>query len=141
MEVHEIMTQAVKTVDVNASVAEAADLMGTYNIGALPVCDDNRLVGMITDRDILLRCVRVGKPPTAMKAVEVMTRDPVLVAPDEPIEEAARKMGANGFRRLPVVENGNLVGILSADDIARRSTDALVASMARQIASHAVAAV
>ena len=141
MQVHEMMTQAVKSIGTEATVQEAADVMGSFNIGALPVCQDNHLVGMVTDRDILLRCVRLGRVPSSMSVVEVMTRDAIAIEPDRPIEEAAQKLGEHGFRRLPVVENGRLVGILSADDIARTSSDRIIADMARQIASQVHATV
>jgi CBS domain-containing protein len=141
MQVHEMMTQGVKSIGPNNTAQEAAEMMATFNVGALPVCEGNQLVGMVTDRDILVRCISSHRAPAATKVADVMSREPIWIRPAETAEEAVRKLGAHGFRRLPVMENGHLVGMLSSDDIARRGADPTVAEMARQIAAHVHAAV
>lgn len=141
MQVHEMMTQGVKSIGPEDTVQEAAEIMAQFNVGALPVCEENRLVGMLTDRDILVRCITLHRAPPETKVAETMSPDPISIGPAETAEEAARKLGTHGIRRLPVMDSGRLVGILSADDIARRGSDPIVAGMARQIAAQARAAV
>jgi CBS domain-containing protein len=122
------------------TVLEAATIMANSNIGALPVLSGSILVGIVTDRDLLLGCVSLGRAPSEVLVGEVMTPAPITIAPDQTIEEAARKLGFNGFRRLPVVEGGELVGVLTADDIARYADSETTASMVREIASQDYAA-
>ena len=102
------------------SVARAARLLYRNNVGALPVCAaDGRLRGVVTDRDIVLRCVAAEINPAETLVREVMSRNLVTVSPDEDVREACRLMAEGQVRRLPVVERGKLVGILSLADLAR----------------------
>ena len=98
----------------------AARLMRMRGIGALPVCeDDGTLAGMLTDRDIVVRCVSSGDDPGAVTVRSIMSRDPVTVEAGADIRRAMETMRAAQVRRLPVTEGGKLAGILSIDDIAR----------------------
>ena len=142
MLVREIMTEDVKTVNVGTTVQEAIEMMGEFNIGVLPVCDHGQLAGILTDRDVVVRCFLERKSPTDTRVEDVMTAEAITIRPDYTVEAAAQRLGYHGFRRLPVVEeNGRLVGMLAADDIARQSADSVVAMMARRIASQVRAAV
>jgi CBS domain-containing protein len=117
MKVRDLMTTNVTAANINSSVTEIAKNMKDLNVGAIPVCDNsNNVVGIVTDRDIVLRNVADGGNKT--KAQDVMSGHVVSVAPDTHAHEAARIMAENQIRRLPVVENGKLVGILSIGDFA-----------------------
>ncbi|GAJ59591.1 hypothetical protein B23_2816 [Geobacillus thermoleovorans B23] len=96
---------------------EAAVKMRDFNVGAIPIVDDGRLVGMITDRDIVVRGM-AEKRPGSTAVTEVMSRDLVTLSPDDSVQKAADMMARHQIRRLPVVENGRLVGIISLGDLA-----------------------
>lgn len=118
MKVKELMTTNVMTVSKNSSVKETANYMKSLNVGSVPVCDDNnKIVGMVTDRDIVLRNVTEGSSPNS-SIDNVMTQNVTTVTPDTDVHEAARLMSEKQIRRLPVVENGNIIGILSIGDLA-----------------------
>lgn len=120
MKVFDIMSEHIITVGINEPVTAAARLLKQYNIGAVPVCDDNgRLKGMITDRDIAIRCVAAGLAPDGTKISSVMTRGAITVEDNAPVGDAARLMADAQVRRLPVCHGGRLVGMLSLADLAR----------------------
>ena len=116
--VRDAMTEDPRSIGQSASVVEAARLMREGDIGSLPITDDEKLVGMITDRDITTRVVAEGSDPKVTSVSDVYSRDLISVEPDEGIEEALRLMAHHQVRRLPVVENGRLVGIVAQADIA-----------------------
>lgn len=128
MKVKDIMSERLITVSPDENLAVAARLLSRYNIGALPVCGkDGKLRGMVTDRDIVLRCVATEDDPNSMKVSEIMTRRVISVRADEPIEVATGFMSQKQIRRIPVEEDGKLVGMVSLADIAknpRYSTEA-----------------
>ncbi|MBO5339958.1 MAG: CBS domain-containing protein [Oscillospiraceae bacterium] len=131
MQVRDLMNPGVVTVSVNDSTALAARLLSRHNIGSLPVCSpDGRLRGIVTDRDIVLRCIAVEDDPAQTPVRDVMTRGCFTVGPDEDCREATRLMAARQVRRLPVVEQGQVVGILSLGDLARSHSYDTEASMA-----------
>ncbi|MCE4627970.1 MAG: CBS domain-containing protein [Desulfurococcales archaeon] len=113
------MTPNPVTVTPDETVYEAAVKMAELGVGALPVIDEEgRLVGIFTERDLLVRVVAKGLDPTKIRVGEVMTPNPVTVGPDEPVEEALRLMAKIRARHLPVVdEKGRLVGIVSIRDL------------------------
>jgi CBS domain-containing protein len=115
------MQHNVVSITPDAPVSGAARLLSQYNIGALPVCtEDGRLRGVVTDRDIVTRCVAVEEDPQTMQVKEVMTRACVSVSPGDELMEAVRRMTDKQIRRLPVIEKSGLIsGILSLSDIAR----------------------
>ncbi|KJE27720.1 CBS domain protein [Geobacillus kaustophilus] len=96
---------------------EVAVKMRDFNVGAIPIVDDGRLVGMITDRDIVVRGM-AEKRPGSTAVTEVMSRDLVTLSPDDSVQKAADMMARHQIRRLPVIENGRLVGIISLGDLA-----------------------
>ena len=120
MEVKEIMSKKVISISPNESAAVAARLLCRYNIGAIPVCaTEGRVKGMVTDRDIVLRCVAAGEEPEATKVSEIMTRRVITVSSEDSVHTAMEKMAKEQIRRLPVEENGRLVGMLSLGDVAK----------------------
>lgn len=125
MEVKDIMTNQVVTIHPGESVEIAARTMTQYNIGALPVCTNGKLCGMLTDRDIVTRCLAASRPPEQTKVCQVMTEQVTSVRPDMEIGVAAHLMGRLQVRRLPVVENGKLCGMVSLGDMAVREESVL----------------
>lgn len=121
MKLREIMTKEVVRIHPEESAAVAARTLSRYNIGALPVCGaDGRLWGMVTDRDLVVRCMASGRPAAQTRVRDVMTSQLITAQPDMDASAAARIMGAEQIRRLPVVENGRLCGMVSLADIAVR---------------------
>jgi CBS domain-containing protein len=116
--VRDAMTENPSSIEASASVVEAARLMREEDIGSLPITDGGKLVGVITDRDITTMVVAEGADPEATSAGGVSSRDPISVEPDKDIEEALQLMARHQVRRLPVVENDRLVGIVAQADIA-----------------------
>ena len=117
MEVRALMSRDVVTVSPKEPATVAARMLARYNIGALPVAENGRLRGMITDRDIAVRCVAAGRDPGQTPVEEIMTGRVVSAAPGDDAEEAARCMAREQIRRLPVVERGCVVGMLSLGDL------------------------
>lgn len=116
MELRDIMTSDVASVQRSTPVQDAAKLMKDHNVGAIPVCDGDRVVGIITDRDIVLRDVADGDKN--IKCGDIMSSQLVSGTPEMDAGEAADIMADNQIRRLPVVDNGRLVGIVSLGDVA-----------------------
>ena len=116
----DLMTPRPRCIGVNDSLRIAASVMADLDVGALPICgEDGKLKGMLTDRDIVVRCVSSGGDPGAVTVRSIMSRDPVTVEAGADIRRAMETMRAAQVRRLPVTEGGKLAGILSIDDIAR----------------------
>ncbi len=132
MKVSDVMTKSVVKVSPEESVDVAARLLTHYNIGALPVCTaGGRLCGMVTDRDLVIRCVAANKPAEKTRVKQIMTSSVMSVEPTADIAEAARRMGTGQVRRLPVVENGRVCGMISVGDIAggRMLTEEITGSL------------
>ena len=120
MQVSEVMNRNVVTIDPGESVALAARLLSRHNVGALPVCGPGgRLLGIVTDRDIVLRCVAPEENPSQVPVRSVRSRNPSFLLPEDDIRQAAQLMSLHQVRRLPVAEEGKLVGMLSLGDLAR----------------------
>ena len=115
MKLKEIMSTQIACANSKDSIEKAAQLMKQYNIGSIPVCNQNSVIGIVTDRDIALRSVASGQFNQTVG--EIMTSNPVTGTPDMDVHDAARIMGEKQIRRLPVVENNSLVGIVSLGDI------------------------
>jgi CBS domain-containing protein len=116
--VREAMTEDPRSIGPSASVVEAARLMRDEHIGSLPITDGDTLVGMITDRDITTRVVAEAADLATTSVGDVFSQDLVSVEPDKELEEALGLMARHQVRRLPVVEDGRLVGIVAQADIA-----------------------
>jgi CBS domain-containing protein len=121
--VRDAMTEDPRSIGASASVVEAARLMREGHIGSLPVTEDERLVGMITDRDITTRVVAESAAPETTSVGDVYSRDLISVEPDHDLEEALELMARHQVRRLPVVENGRLVGVVAQADIALKDNE------------------
>jgi CBS domain-containing protein len=125
MKVHEIMTAHARCVGPENTLVEAAGLMRELDVGALPVCEEDRLAGMVTDRDITLRGVARGRDPNTTPIRDVMSPGIVYVFADQEVEEVARIMEQRQIRRVPVLNREKrLVGIVSLGDIAISSNPA-----------------
>jgi CBS domain-containing protein len=116
--VRDAMTENPRSIAASASVVEAARLMREAHVGSLPITDDETLVGMITDRDITTRVVAEATDPNTTSVEDVYSRDLISVEPDQDLEDALQLMARHQVRRLPVVENNRLVGIVAQADIA-----------------------
>ena len=121
MQIKNIMTKDISTVSPDSTINKAAKIMKELNVGSVPVCEGTKPVGIITDRDIAIRNVAQGKGAD-VPVKNVMTKNVVYGSPDMSIDEAARIMADNQVRRLPVVENNNIIGIISLGDIAVDTT-------------------
>ena len=121
MKLRDIMAHPVVRIHPEESVAVAARILARYNIGLLPVCGgDGRVCGVVTDRDLVTRCIASGRQPASTQVREVMTTQVVAVRPDMDAAAAAQLMGMQQIRRLPVVENGRICGMVSLGDLAGR---------------------
>ena len=121
--VRDAMTEDPRSIGASASVVEAARLMREQHIGSLPVTEDQRLVGMITDRDITTRVVAEGAVPETTSVGDVYSRDLISVEPNHDLDEAVKLMARHQVRRLPVVENRRLVGMVAQADIALKENE------------------
>jgi CBS domain-containing protein len=132
----DIMSPNAECAGVNDSLVDAARKMRDLDVGALPICgEDNRLKGMITDRDIVVRCIAEGKDPGSTKVGELAEGKPVTIGADDSVEEALRTMSTHGVRRLPVIDGHDLVGMVSQADIARNLPDDKIGDLVEAISS------
>lgn len=123
MKVSDLMTVKAVSIEQNESVSAAARLLKSHNIGSIPVCDTaGKLRGMVTDRDIVMRCVADGSDPHETRVSEIMSRGIITANPFDELDDAVKLMSDDQVRRLPVVEEGRLVGMLSLCDMARSAS-------------------
>ena len=128
MKLRDVMSNPVIRIHPDESVAVAARTLERYNIGILPVCgSDGRLCGLVTDRDLVTRCVASGRSPVNTTVREVMTSKIIAAGPEMDAAQAAGIMGREQVRRLPVVENGRLCGMVSLGDLSRQQESSLEA--------------
>jgi CBS domain-containing protein len=115
----EIMTGDATCANINDTLVDAARKMRDLEVGSLPICgEDNRLKGMITDRDIVVRCIAEGGDPSTTKVEQFAEGKPVTSGADDSVEEALRTMSQHGVRRLPVIDGHDLIGMVSQADVA-----------------------
>lgn len=119
--IKDVMTRKVATVKPQQTIKEAAQLMSQYNVGSVPVVDGGKCVGILTDRDITLRSVSQGQDPQATKVQSVMTSNVVTGTPQMDVHEAATLMSQHQIRRLPIVDNGSIAGIVALGDLATQN--------------------
>ena len=120
MQVRDLMNPSVVSITPSESASLAARLLSRHNVGSLPVCgEDGGLRGIVTDRDIILRCVAAEEDPLKTQVKDIMTRNCAVVSPDDDAREATRLMAARQVRRLPVLEGGNVVRMVSLGDLAK----------------------
>ena len=132
----DIMTGNAECVSVNDTLVDAARKLRDLDVGAMPICgDDNRLKGMLTDRDITIRVVAEGRDPGSVKVEELAEGKPVTIGADDSIEEALRTMSDHGVRRLPVIDGHDLIGMVSQADVARNLPEEKVGDLVEAISS------
>lgn len=129
-----VMTSEPRTIDAGQSVAYAAKMMRDEDVGLAPIVEDDKLIGMLTDRDIAIRVVAEGRDPDEVTVGEVASRQVVTVDPQQDLDEALRIMAKHQVRRLPVVEeDGRLVGIVAQADVAREGNDKQTGALVEEI--------
>lgn len=132
----EIMTPGVECVGVGETLVDAARRMRDLDVGALPICGDNdRLAGMLTDRDIVMRVVAEGRDPGSVTVGDLADGDVVTIGADDSVEDALATMSKHGVRRLPVIDGHDLVGMVSQADIARNLPEERVGDLVEAISS------
>ena len=135
--VRDVMTSEVETTTSSHPLHEAARLMRNGDFGSMPVVDDGRLVAVLTDRDIVIRAVAEGLDAATTQVGQIASTDPVTVAPDQSLDDAVELMSAHQVRRLPVVEDGQLVGMLSQADVALEAKEKLTGEVVQEISQPA----
>jgi len=131
--VADVMTPGVETTTSSETLRDAARTMRMGDFGAMPVVDDGRLVGMLTDRDIVVRAVAEGLDPMSARVGDVASPSPVAVAPDQDLDEAMELMAEYRVRRLPVVDGERLVGVVSQADVALEANEKKTGSVVQEI--------
>jgi CBS domain-containing protein len=132
--ISELMSPNPCTIEADKPVAYAARMMKEEDVGLAPVVEGERLVGTLTDRDIVIRVVAEGKDPQAVTVREVASTDLVTIDPQQDLDEALRLMAGNQVRRLPVVEeDGRLVGVVAQADVAREAKDKQTGELVEEI--------
>ena len=119
MQIKNIMSEQIISVAPDDKLRDVVQQMRDHDIGCVPVYDGEKVCGMITDRDVVLRCLGENRNPDDMSAAQIMTENPLSVSSEQDVEQAAKIMGEKQVKRLPVVDDGELVGMISMADIAR----------------------
>jgi len=120
----DVMTGGTECVGENDSIADAAKRMKELDVGSMPICgEDDRLKGMVTDRDIVIEVIAEGKDPASVKAIELGDEEVVTIGADDSVDEALSTMKQHQVRRLPVIDGHDLVGIVSIADLAKNIED------------------
>src|SRR5215471_13134684 len=127
--VREAMTASVSTVSPSQSLADAAEVMKREDVGSVPVVEEGRLAGIVTDRDIVTRAVAEQRDPQAVTVEEIASQELVTIEPEQDLDEALALMARHKVRRLPVLEQGRLVGMLAQADVALEAKEEMVGEM------------
>jgi CBS domain-containing protein len=134
----EIMTHGAECTRTTDTLAEAARRMRDLEVGALPICgEDDQLKGILTDRDIVVRCIAEGGDPTTMRVEELAEGKPVTIGADDSVEETLRTMKEHNVRRLPVIDGHELIGMVSQADVAKNLPEDKVGELVEAISSAA----
>jgi len=132
----EVMTGDAQCIGEHDSVLDAAKRLSELDVGAMPICgDDQRLKGMVTDRDIVVKVLAQGRDPSSTEAGELGEGKPVTIGADDPVEEAVRTMKEHKVRRLPVIDDHKLIGIVSQADLARSIDESQVGGLVEAIST------
>lgn len=134
--VRDAMTPSPTTVDAQETAVDAARLMATQDVGSLPVLEEGRLVGMVTDRDLVLHVLAKDLDPHKVQVSTICSESPIVVTPDDSLGEALARMANEQVRRLPVVEDRRLVGILAQADVSRAAEPAATGKMVEEISEN-----
>jgi CBS domain-containing protein len=139
LSIKDVMTSNPCTVDAGQSVAYAAKMMREEDVGLAPIVEGDKLIGMLTDRDIAIRVVAEGRSPDQVKVADVASKQVVTIDPQQDLDEALRIMGKHQVRRLAVVEeDGKLVGVVAQADIAREGDDKQTGELVEEISNRRV---
>lgn len=137
MKVKKMMHKGVEWVSPDTTIAALAKKMQQFDIGAIPVGENDRLIGMVTDRDIAIRGVADGKDPSKLTARDVMTKGVIYCRDNEDVDEAARIMESKQIRRLPVIDaNKRMVGMISLGDVSHAASQKIAAEVTRAVSAH-----
>ncbi len=137
MKVKDAMHRHAFSVHPNASISAISETMRIHDVGAIPIVEDDRLAGIITDRDIVIRAFFNGRNPSELKARDIMTKRVISCRDNENLQNAVQMMEKNKIRRLPVVdENDLLIGMLSLGDVAHVASSQLIAGALMSVAEH-----
>jgi CBS domain-containing protein len=128
----DVMSEGAECIPAHETIDRAAQMMRDMNVGALPVCVDDRVTGIITDRDIVLKCVAEGRDPWKMRAGDLVT-GLVWVPADATVEEALARMEQHQIKRLPVMEGRRIVGMISEADLAKHLPDDQLAEFVHRV--------
>ena len=132
--IRDVMTSNPCSIDAEKSVAYAAKMMRDEDVGLAPIVEGDKLIGMLTDRDIAIRVVAEGKDPNQVTVREVASKQVVTIDPQQDLDEALRIMAKHQVRRLPVVEeDGRLVGVVAQADVAREGDDTETGELVQEI--------
>jgi CBS domain-containing protein len=132
----DVMTQGAECIGENETVADASKKMAELDVGALPICgEDDRLKGMLTDRDIVVKVLAEGKDPQSTSAGELAEGKPVTIGADDSISDAIKTMKEHSVRRLPVIDGHDLVGIVSQGDLAQHADEEDVGELVESISA------
>jgi CBS domain-containing protein len=129
----DIMTPGADFVDGSTTVLEVAKKLAAQDYGSLPICNGEKLEGMVTDRDIVVKVLAAGKDPATTKVIDLIQGEVVTIGADDPIEEAARTMAKHQVRRLPVIDGTKLVGMVAQADLALEGDDKLAGDTVESI--------
>jgi CBS domain-containing protein len=132
----DVMSGGAECVGENESMLDAARQMAELDVGAMPICgEDDRLKGMVTDRDIVVKVLAQGKDPAQTRAGELAQGKPVTIGADDSVEEALHTMAEHKVRRLPVIDGHRLIGVVSQGDLAKAVDEAQVGELVEAISS------
>ena len=131
----EVMSSNPCAIEADKPVAYAAKMMKDENVGLAPIVEGDRLVGTLTDRDIVTRVVADGRDPQTVSVREVATTDLVTIDPQQDLDDALKLMASHQVRRLPVVEDGRLVGVVAQADVAREGKDKKTGELVEEISA------
>ena len=131
--VRDIMTQGADSVEGSTTVLEVAKRLAAEDYGSLPICDGDKLKGMITDRDIVVKVLAAGKDPGTTQVIDLVQGEVVTIGADDSVEEAMQTMSKHQVRRLPVIDGTKLVGMLAQADLARSGDDSGVGQTVQDI--------
>jgi len=131
--IRDLMTSSPATAEPSSTVADVAQVMAQEDVGPVPIVEGGRLVGLVTDRDLVIRVIAEGRDPNSTTIGEIASADLVTVQPDSDLNEALQLMAQNQVRRLPVVEGDQLVGIVAQADVARAADEEQVGEVVQDI--------
>jgi CBS domain-containing protein len=132
----DVMTGGAECIGENETLLDAARKLAELDVGALPICgDDDRLKGMLTDRDIVVKALAKGKDPASTRAGELAQGKPVTIGADDSVDEALHTMAEHKVRRLPVIDGHRLIGVVSQADLAKNVEDEKVGDLVEAISA------